>query len=45
MEGPQMGLTWFRTLWKVRQSKDKRFDINLNGNNNVVDYTGLKEAA
>ena len=23
----------------------KRFDINLNGNINVVDYTGLKEAA
>ena len=23
----------------------KRFDINLNGNMKVVDYTGLKEAA
>ena len=23
----------------------KRFDINTNGDNNIVDYTGLKEAA
>ena len=23
----------------------KRFDIKTNGNDNIVDYTGLKEAA
>ena len=24
-----LGLTWFRTLWKVRQPKGKRFDIKI----------------
>ena len=40
-----VGPVWFRRQWKVRQSQDKRFDINLTGNNNIADYTGLKQAA
>ena len=39
------GPDWFRRQRKVRQSQDKRFDINLTGNNNIADYTGLKQAA
>lgn len=40
-----LGLDWIRQAAEVNTVARQRFDIKLNGDYNIVDYTGLQEAA